>query len=91
MTRMLAKAIIGLPVETQSGTHLGRVVDIECDIESGVIMKYYVSSSVVVRHLLKDQSTLTIDTAQVISLTNEKMVVSDGANKHAIPAMQPAA
>ncbi|MFH1789774.1 MAG: PRC-barrel domain-containing protein [bacterium] len=66
-----------LPVITASGTKLGRVHDINFDIESHAIFGYCVRSSVIGRSYL-------IKPSQVVEITNEKMVVEDAVSKTAI-------
>ncbi|MBI5621783.1 PRC-barrel domain-containing protein [Candidatus Falkowbacteria bacterium] len=72
-----AKKLLGLPVYTQSGQHLGAVTDMEIDIDDHTVMNYHVGSSNPIHHLLNN--TLIINRRQVISITAEKMVVDDNA------------
>lgn len=70
--------LIDLPVYTQSGEYLGRVVDFELDPATHTIFRYHVRSRDSIKDLLQARE-LVIASAQVISLNNEKMVVDDGA------------
>ncbi|MEK7158481.1 MAG: PRC-barrel domain-containing protein [Patescibacteria group bacterium] len=73
---MTMKRLFQLPVQTQSGQDLGRVVDAEIHAETHQIMKYDVASPSLLRGLLPSQP-LMIDYRQVIQITEEKMVVED--------------
>ncbi len=65
-----------LPVETESGQRLGKVADFEFDPESHLIVTYLVRPSVLARPLAR--GVLRINRNQVITITNEHMVVEDG-------------
>lgn len=69
------KKLINLPVFTQSGQHLGKVVDFEIEVGSHTILKYYVKSSGLINELFT--SELIITPSQVIEITKEKMIVED--------------
>ncbi len=71
--RLNAKKLISLPVFTQSGEHLGKVTDINLDVDEQAVVEYLVTSGII-KHL-----NLLIKTAQVKSITAEKMVVDDAA------------
>lgn len=73
---MTIKRLLQLPVQTQSGQDLGRVVDAMIHAESHRIIKYEVAPSSLLRGLLPSQP-LTIDARQVIQITEEKMIVED--------------
>jgi sporulation protein YlmC with PRC-barrel domain len=90
MSRILAKNLIGLPVYTQSGTHLGKVADIELDVDGHTVTQYYVATGTVVHQLLTDKPDLIVNPAQVISITAEKMIVTDLLDKNIVTAAQPA-
>ncbi len=77
MPKIPAKELIGLPVETQHNVHVGKVIDIEIDVDRHSVLKYVVASGTVVQQLLKDQPRLFIDPTQVVSITAEKMIVVD--------------
>ncbi|MBI2051114.1 MAG: PRC-barrel domain-containing protein [Parcubacteria group bacterium] len=69
------KGILGLPVETQSGTHLGKVEAVVVEIETQALYQYQVKPAGI-SHLF-DTAGLLIHRDQVISITKEKMVVED--------------
>lgn len=65
--------LLGLPVETRSGTSLGRVAAFTLDEASQSILSYEVKRG----RILGDH--LLVHRGQVLSLTGEKMVVEDAA------------
>lgn len=67
--------IINLPVYTQSGNHLGKVADFELSTSSHLIERYIIRSGLIVGGIL--QKDLLISPSQVISITQEKMIVED--------------
>jgi len=75
--RLTAKKLINLPVETKSGQALGKVQDFEVDIDSGIILKFFVKQGNLIDELLKKEQ-LIIARQQVIEITKDKMVVEDG-------------
>ncbi len=90
------KGLKNLPVETKSGTRLGRVVDVEIDEGSHAVITYVVQPGRISRPLVR--TPLRINRAQVLSITAERMVVDDatsgsaervraGLAKQAIPAV----
>lgn len=64
-----------LPVETQSGQALGRVVDVEVDPSQQEIRTYHVRSRTVIPGLF--EQNLLIDRGQVVRLTPTKLIVED--------------
>ena len=68
--------VLGLPVETKSGTRLGIIVDFEIDSDQQVVARYMVKPAFVPRVLARE---LIIGASQVVSITNKKMVVEDGS------------
>ena len=73
------KEIINLPVYTQSGSYLGRVVDLEIDSSTGRVEKYFVKSHNFLKNLF--QRRLIISADQVLSVSKEKIVVRDAFKK----------
>lgn len=71
--------LINLPVETKSNEFLGKVVDLEIDIENYQIKKLHVKSSNLIRGLF--EGVLIINQSQIYEITKEKIVVEDGAKK----------
>ena len=69
------KELKHLPVETTGGMVLGRIVDSEIDQESHLIGTYVVQAGRLTRPIAR--RSLRIARNQVISLTNERMVVDD--------------
>lgn len=69
------KNLLDLPVYTESGQRLGRVVDFELDIEKHLIARYHVKSRDLIKGLLNKELIIAND--QVISVTAEKMIVED--------------
>ena len=67
--------LLRLPVYTESGTKLGRVFDLELDVETQAVMRYLVRPN-----FLSTKSFL-IANAQVKEIKNDRMVVYDSALK----------
>lgn len=67
--------IINLPVYTQSGQHLGRVVDFELESNTQAIINYHVRGRDIIKELLS--SDLIINREQIISITKEQMIIED--------------
>ena len=70
------RELFSLPVETRSCVSLGSIVGIELDATTHRIAHYRVE-----RGALVFKKTLLIAPTQVLSLTNEKMVVEDAVIK----------
>ncbi|HLC64179.1 MAG TPA: PRC-barrel domain-containing protein [Patescibacteria group bacterium] len=64
-----------LPVYTKSGDFLGRVEEVEIDVNSQMIARYIVKSSRIVKRITSQK--LVIATNQVVSLDAKKLVVED--------------
>ncbi|MBU4421598.1 PRC-barrel domain-containing protein [Candidatus Parcubacteria bacterium] len=73
------KKIIGLKVETKSGRHLGHLRDLDLDTETFEIVKIYVRPSGIVKGLVAGD--LIISKSNVISISEEKIIVDDLAEK----------
>ena len=93
--RITHEQLIGLPVYTQSRQDLGRVAGFEMDTEQQVIRTYVVKKSALLKELFAQAKYLYISNSQVVSLTDEEMVVIDSVaaeaekkqtSKKAIPA-----
>lgn len=76
--------IINLPVYTQSGQHLGKVVDFEIASQTHTIEKYVIRNNTIVGSIL--QKDLLISPSQVISISKNKMVVEDTLTKEQVLA-----
>lgn len=68
-----------IQVETKSGRVLGQVVDFELDVDTGVIVRYYVKSKIPLAGLFEDK--LIINREQIIDFDDQKMVVEDNLLK----------
>lgn len=86
--RLSLPQILRLPVETQSGLNLGVVGDVVVDAEQHVVSHYIVKPALVPRMFAHE---LIVATSQVISLTNEKMIVEDGLVPNSAVAAAPTA
>ena len=64
-----------LLVETESGQQLGHVIDIELDPDSQKILAYIVKTKSLLSRMTR--SALIIAPSQVISISEEKMVVEN--------------
>lgn len=64
-----------LPVETESGQGIGRVYGLDVETESSLIKNYRVKSKGIIKGFLA--SELIISRDEVISISEEKMVVND--------------
>lgn len=73
--RISSDDLLNLPVESQSGQHLGRINGFDVDADSHRVTRYYVRTGLI-KGLWHQQ--LLIDPVQVISISKERMVVEDG-------------
>ncbi len=73
------KKLLKLPVETKAGTKLGRVLGFDVDVESQSILRWRVRPSGLASRMLSHP--LVIAREQVLSITEEKMVVDDNVEK----------
>jgi len=69
------KTLLGLPVVTQSGQSVGKVRGFQLDAASHAIVQYAVRRHGLLNDLLPNN--LIVHQNQVLSLTNEKMIVED--------------
>lgn len=72
-----SKDLVNLPVYTVSSHYLGRVSSFEIDAESQLVVRYYVRMGSLSARLLKESRELIVANSQVVSLTEEKMVIDD--------------
>ncbi|MBI3115614.1 MAG: PRC-barrel domain-containing protein [Candidatus Kerfeldbacteria bacterium] len=79
--RITLNQLHNLPVETQSGEHLGRVVDVELDADRHEVVSYYVKTKSLLPGLF--EQLLIVDRRQVVSITPEKLVVEDAVSRDA--------
>lgn len=77
--RITYKKLINLPVETEDGLLLGRVIDLEIDIENFNVLNFFVKS----QHLLKGlfEKELIINYKEIIQITEKKIIVSNNLIK----------
>lgn len=68
-----------LPVYTESGVYLGKVVDAVLSVEENLILQYKVRSHIVGR-------TFLINNSQVREITAEKIVVDDAISRESATA-----
>lgn len=73
------KNLIGLPVETKSGMKLGKLIDLEINPESHLVLTYQVRGSRLGPGLFS--KSLMINRQQVVSIGSKKMVVEDNILK----------
>ncbi|MBU1037137.1 PRC-barrel domain-containing protein [Patescibacteria group bacterium] len=76
---ILSKKLKNLPVYTKSKEYLGKIQEIEIDLDNQNIVRYLVKSNQMVKRLVGKQ--LIIKPPQVLSLDEEKMVVEDNIIK----------
>ncbi len=76
---MDAHSPLRLPVRTAAGQKLGHVVDVTIDPQTQSIVAYHVKPSRLVPDMV--QSPLLIHHSQVISITEQEIVVDDALSK----------
>ena len=79
--------IIGLPVYTQAGMFLGKVIKVETLPDDQTAQKYIVQNANPLKNLISGQ--LVVDASQVISVTVEKIIVEDSIKKVSDPSPIP--
>ena len=79
--------IIGLPVYTQAGMFLGKVIKVETLPDGQTAQKYIVQNANPLKNLISGQ--LVVDASQVISVTVEKIIVEDSIKKVSDPSPIP--
>ena len=85
---MQFKEIINLPVYTQSGYGLGRIIKVETDQQTDRPVRYIVRSHNFIRNLFR--GCLIIEERQVISISRKKMIVKDTLKRIKDLAVSPA-
>lgn len=83
--KITLKDLQQLPVKTQRGIMLGRIVGIDFDTEAHAVVKYHVARFSVVDELLR--RTLLVDPSQVISITSKEVTVEDAILPDATKAL----
>lgn len=71
--------LIGMPVETEDKTLVGKIIGLEIEIDSQSILNYRIKPTGVINSLLKND--LIITRGQVLSITAKKMIIASGALK----------
>lgn len=74
MSYITSKRLIGLQVFTESGIFVGKVFDLEINLESHAILRYIIKSrlgAIVAKELI-------ITPAEIVSISAEKMIIKDG-------------
>lgn len=74
--RLRGKDIKGLPVETRSGTPVGRVQDVVIDAYTHRAVQYVVKKAHSLAKILPAE--MLVNVGQVVYLDDERMVVEDG-------------
>lgn len=86
--RIDSRDLQGLPVVTEMGKRLGKVLFFEMDVESHAVLLYHVGT----RHWPSGERYL-IAPAHVVSITEKEMTVKDGVvpviEKESVPIMTP--
>lgn len=83
--KITLKNLQQLPVKTQSGMALGKIVGMELDTESHAVLKYVVARLPVVDELLHRK--LLVDPSQVIAITSKEVTVEDAILPDATKAL----
>lgn len=86
MRAQVLRDLLRLPVTTESGEFLGRVSDVELELESATIRAYLVSPSFVKGLFSSEQYIIT--PSQVVSISADKMIVRDGVLREKAAARQ---
>ncbi len=73
------KKLLKLPVETKSGTKLGRVMGFDLDCETQAVLRWRVRPQGLTSRVLPHPLLITRE--QVLSITAEKMTVDDNVEK----------
>jgi len=79
-----AQKLIGLPVYTKSGTHLGKVDDLEIDIDDQTVVNYRVETRDILKLKNLFAGKLLIHREQIVSITSQKVVVDDAVREEEI-------
>jgi sporulation protein YlmC with PRC-barrel domain len=76
---MNLKKIINLPVYTESKEYLGLLIDLDIDLDTGKIEKYFVKNKNFLKNLW--QGCLIIVPSQIVAISEKKIIVKDNINK----------
>jgi sporulation protein YlmC with PRC-barrel domain len=83
--RLNSKQIIGLPVETKSKQHLGKIGSFDVDADTGQVQTFHVKTRGLVKGLLDEE--LLVNWSQVIEMNDERMVVADASVPQGVRAL----
>jgi sporulation protein YlmC with PRC-barrel domain len=75
-----SQKLIGLKVETQSGTYIGRVQSFEVEVDTQGIVAYSIKPSLLEGGPFSEE--LRVHQGQVVSISDEKMVIMDNVVKY---------
>lgn len=75
-----SQKLINIRVETESGEYIGKLKSFDIDVDTQSIKSYYVKPPVLRSGIFSDE--LLIHNAQVLDITNDKMVVVDNIVKY---------
>lgn len=70
------KDMAGVPVETKSGEHVGKVASFDLDCATGQMVSLHVKTKGLVHGLMADE--LIVPWTSVLEMTPEKAVIQDG-------------
>ncbi|MFA6908543.1 MAG: hypothetical protein WC289_01520 [Patescibacteria group bacterium] len=79
------KQLMRLDVVTQSGQHVGRVVDLDIDVDTHAICRYHIADSTPMLPGIPLR-TLSVAPVQVISIDEHQMVIEDAFVKDDVTA-----
>jgi sporulation protein YlmC with PRC-barrel domain len=83
------KEIKNLPVESKSGTKIGRVVGFEVELDSQAVLNYLVKPKQMVKGIF--EGNLLINREQVIEISKYKMIVDESVSLSAQRKPEPVA
>ena len=84
--RISTKQLLGLPVETEDGAHIGSVVSCDVDIDTHHVETYHAKSGRLLSGLF--HGDLLIHPTEIISITAEKMIVQGAVRLRAEQGMR---
>ncbi len=69
------RKLLDLPVYTESGIKLGKIFDLELDIENHFVLRYFVRPNFI------SLQNFLVQSAQVQKITSDRMIVDDAVVK----------
>ena len=82
---MNVKDMLGVRVETRSGSHVGKVGGFEFEVETGHLRNMHVKHGGLVAGLMSEHLLVSWDA--IIELSSEKVIIADAAVAEGVPAM----